>query len=117
MPEPMGSYVPPMDLIPVGDGEYTMYLVLAKQPRKFDNDVADGGLTLQRMIDEGILTGELADPDSDSEATWGFDFHKLVEVKGLQPLKVHIFTYNSKFPLQCFFYNGGTQEIQFMLEL
>ena len=101
----------------MGDGEYTMYLVLAKQPRKFDNDVADGGLTLQRMIDEGILTGELADPDSDSEATWGFDFHKLVEVKGLQPLKVHIFTYNSKFPLQCFFYNGGTQEIQFMLEL
>ena len=104
MPEPVGPYTPPMDLIPVGTGEYKMYIVLAKQPRKFDNEVADGGLTLQRMKDEKILTGE---------ATWGFDFSRLVEVKSLQVVKAQFFQYESKFPLQ-FFYNGGTEEIQFM---
>jgi len=87
MPEPVGPYTPPMDLIPVGTGEYKMYIVLAKQPRKFDNEVADGGLTLQRMKDEKILTGE---------ATWGFDFSRLVEVKSLQVVKAQFFQYENQ---------------------
>ena len=84
------DYVHPKDVIAKGSGQHRLYVMMLVQEDRFDNEVADRGITTLRLRMDGIF-GDNEDPNSYSH----FSITKFKDTYNMEAIYIAECLYNS----------------------